>query len=862
MNYGKSNLSKRKKKVSSKKKMQKKRVGVRFFKAVIVCILLLAVICVAGVGIFAKKIIDNTPEVSAEDILPQGYTSTISDKDGAVLETLSDADSNRVYRTYDEIPKELGYAFVAIEDSRFFEHNGIDLQGILRAAVVGVTNGFHFTEGASTITQQLIKNNVFPNFVNEETFYDRIERKLQEQFLALQIEREISKEEILEAYMNTINLGQGCYGVQTASTRYFNKNVSDLTLSECAVIAAITQNPTSYDPVVYPENNAERRKDVLDRMLDQGMIQQAQYDEAMADPVYDRILQTAAVTADNTPYSYFVDAVIDSVIEDLMNLKGYTETQAYNLLYSGGLTIKTTQDSNIQRICEEEVAKVGDYVTMTEYGLEYALTIHRADGTVENYSKEQLASYIGAAHNDENPLVYSTEEAAYSAIEEYKSTLNINTEAGDIVDENVNITLQPQTSVVVMDQATGQVKAIVGGRGEKKTSLSLNRATDSTRQPGSCFKILSTYAPGLNECKMTLATTIMDEPYNYASGKAVNNWDHRYIGPTRVRYAIEHSMNVCAVRTLTETVGLEKGYEYLENFGFTTLVDGDNENFPGYTDVAQSTALGGITRGVYNIEMTAAYAAIANGGVYTEPILYTEILDHEGEVLLDNTKPDTHEVVTPATAYLLTSAMQDVINRGTGTPARLNNMPAAGKTGTTEYSTDLWLSAFTPYYTASVWGGYDSNKSMGNMSQSWHEILWKKIMDRVHEGLEYKDFEAPSSIVKKTVCTQTGLLATSSCSGLTEYFDKNTVPTQTCSGHKTKEEIEEEERKKQEEEEERKRQEEENNNSSNNGTSTNTPSTNTPSPNPPSQPDTPTNPTNPTNPDTPDNSTNPTDPTQ
>ena len=790
MNYGKNNLSKKRKSISSKKKMKQKRVGVRLFKAVIICILLLAVICLIGGVIFAKKIIDDTPAVSVDDIRPKGFTSYITDQNGTVLETLKDSDSNRVYKTYDEITantKYLPHAFVAIEDERFYEHNGIDLQGIIRAGVVGVMNGFNFSEGASTLTQQLIKNNVF-DFVNEKTFFDKVERKLQEQYLALAVEKEMSKEEIIELYMNTINLGQGCYGVQTASTRYFNKDVADLTLSECAVIAAITQNPTRFDPVKNPEKNAERRKKVLDNMLEQGYIDQTAYDEAIADPVYDRIVQTAAVTEDTSPYSYFTDALIDDVIQDLMDEKGYSETQAYNLLYSGGLTIKSTQDTTIQQICDEVTADESNY-PIVEYGVEYALTIHRADGTVENYSKENLGSYLRSSRNDSNPLVFSSEDAVYSAVEEYKSTLGINTEAGDIVDENLHITLQPQTSVVVMDQYTGQVKAIVGGRGAKTTSRSLNRATDSPRQPGSCFKIVSTYAPALNECGMTLASTIKDEPYNYANGKQVRNWDNKYIGNATVRYAILHSMNVCAVRTLTEVVTPAKGYQYLQKFGFTTLVN-DDPDYPGMTDIAQATALGGITRGVYNIEMTAAYASIANGGIYTEPILYTEILDHDGNVLIDNSTPETHEVIKESTAYLLTSAMEDVITspNGTGGAARMSNMAVAGKTGTTNDSTDLWLSAYTPYYTASIWVGYDENKSMNNMNQSWHMRIWKQIMERIHSGLEYKDFTAPSSVVQKTICRKTGKLAVSGCPAVTEYFDKDTVATESCPGHRSVEE--------------------------------------------------------------------------
>ena len=689
MNYGKSNLSRRKKQISSKKKRKKKRVGVRFFKALIICFLLLIVIGAAGIGIYVKKVIDNTPEVTAKDIMPQGYTTNIVDSNGTLLEQLKDSDSNRVYKKYDEISPYMGKAFVAIEDERFYKHNGIDIQGIIRAGVNGVAHGFHFTEGASTLTQQLIKNNIFPNFINESK-YQRIERKIQEQYLALKIEKEMSKKEILEAYMNTINLGQGCLGVQTAAQRYFNKDAKDLTLSECAVIAAITQSPSNLNPVSNPENSAKRREKVLKNMKEQGSITKDEYDEAMADNVYDRISETASNTTASKPYTYFIDAVINQVVDDLVTEKSYTETQAYNLLYSGGLTINVTQDADIQSICDDEVANVGDYLNGdSEYGLDYALTIHRADGSSENYSKEQLASYIQTAWGYDTPLLYGSEEAAQEAIDAFKSTLNINEADGDTVDERIELSPQPQASVVVMDQYTGQVKAIVGGRGEKKSSLSLNRATDSARQPGSCFKILAAYAPALNEGKITLATTIDDEEYEYKNGQSVNNWDKKYIGPTRVRYGIEHSMNVLAVKTLTDYVGETESYDYLLDFGFTTLTEDDK--------YSQAKALGGITNGVYNIEMTAAYAAIANGGTYMKPILYTQVLDHEGNVLLDNTTPETHEVLKDSTAYLLTSAMEDVVNGagGTGGSARLSNMPVAAKTGTSQESRDSCSSKMT-----------------------------------------------------------------------------------------------------------------------------------------------------------------------
>lgn len=771
MNYGKNNISKRKKKISSKKRMKKKRLGVRLFKAIIICILLLAVICAIGAGVLVKHVVDNAPAVTAEDILPKGYATNIVDQNGTVLRTLNDSDSNRVYKTYDEIPEYLAHAFVAIEDERFYEHNGVDLQGIIRAGFVGITNGFNFTEGASTITQQLIKNNVFPDFVNETT-YEKVERKIQEIYLAIQIEKQMSKEEILEAYMNTINMSQGCQGVQTASLRYFNKDVSELNLSECAVLAAITNRPAYYDPVTHPENNERRRLRILDSMLDQGYITQEEYDEAVADNVYDRILETASNTTSSEPYSYFVDSLIQQVVKDLVNEKGYTETQAYNLLYSGGLTIRATQDTEIQQICDEEVDDLEELIPGVEYGIEYALTIHREDGSAENYSKEMFESYYKSAH-DVSYVNFDSEDEAQAAIEEYKSTLNIT--ENDKIDENLEITPQPQVSIVIMDQYTGQVKAIVGGRGEKKSNLSLNRATGSYRQPGSVFKILSTYAPALDSGDMTLASIIPDEPYEYKDGTPVNNVNHRYAGDVTMRYAIQQSINTCAVRTLTEDVGEEESYDFLLNLGFTTLNDEDK--------YSQSKALGGLNLGVYNIELTAAFAALANGGVYTEPTFYTEILDHDGNVLIDNTSPETKQVVKDSTAYLLTSAMEDVVNQGTGAAARLDDMTAAGKTGTTTNYVDLWFAGYTPYYTGAVWGGYDNNKPMSSSNSRWRNQLWKRIMDRVHEGLENKDFEVPTSVEKKSICTRTGLLAVSGCPSITEYFATDTLPTQSCSGH-------------------------------------------------------------------------------
>ena len=779
MNYGRKKASQKQKKITSKSTMQGKRVGVRLFKAFLLCLVVVALAGVIGVGVFAKKIIDNAPVVTPDDVKPKGYATSIYADDGTTqIEELVTSGSNRVYKTIDETPEYLQHAFVAIEDERFYEHNGIDLQGITRAAVVGLTSG-NFSEGASTLTQQLIKNNVFPDFVHEDTFYDRLERKLQEQYLALQIEKQMSKDEILEAYMNTINLGQNCLGVQAAAERYFGKDVSELTLSECAVIAGITQSPTKYNPITNPEENAKRQKKVLKNMLDQGCIDQAAYDEALADDVYARIQAHNATVTSTDSYSYFIDAMIDQIMEDLETQLGYTETQAYNAVYSGGLSIYSTQNLAMQQICDEEMNNDANYPGLKEYGLDYALTVTRADGTIENYSSGHIKQYVQNAHGDSQGLLYSSEEEARAMVEEWKSTI---AQEGDTYNEVFNISPQPQASATIIDQTTGQIKAMVGGRGAKPGSLSLNRAyKGSTRQPGSTFKILASYAPALDACGKTLATVIEDEPYTLNNGKVLKNANGRYSGARTVRDAITWSVNVCAVK-LSDEIGQQIGFDYCENFGISTLVESKEINGGVYSDLTQTLALGGITQGVYNYELCAAYATIANGGVYNEPTMYTKVLDHDGNVLLEGTG-ETRTVLKDSTAALLTSAMQDVVTSGTGTSCQLDNMPVAGKTGTTSDNKDLWFCGYTPYYTCAVWGGYDQNKKC-SYDTNFRFRLWKGIMSRIHENLEYKEFTMPASVEQKTVCTLTGQLALAgSCPAITEYFAADTAPTTVCSGH-------------------------------------------------------------------------------
>ena len=783
MNYGKKSTAKKRTALISRSSMMGKRARVSFIRVLFVSLIALciAVTCL-GVGSF-RGVIDTAPDVDDIDIMPLGYATFLYDDAGNQIRKLAAPDSNRLPVTLDQIPVDLQHAVVAIEDERFYEHNGIDVKGILRAGMKALTTG-DFSEGASTITQQLLKNNVFTNWTSESTQLERFTRKIQEQYLAVQVEKKTDKDTILENYLNTINLGAGSYGVQAAARQYFDKDVWDLNLSECATLAGITQNPTKFNPITNPKANSKRRKEVLDHMLDQNYISQDEYNEALNDDVYTRIqaAQMENTEEESTVYTYFEDEVTNQVISDLMNIKGYTKTQATNLLYSGGLKIMTTLDSSIQKILDEEYADPDNYPADVQYELDYALTVQDADGNQKNYSKEMLQLYF----RDQDPefdLLFDSPEEGQQYVDQYKAS--ILADGSTVVSERVNFAPQPQSSMSVIDQHTGYVKALIGGRGEKTASLTLNRATDTTRQPGSTFKIVSTYAPALNEKGDTLATTFMDEPYEYPDGSPVNNATRSYGGETTIRKAIQNSINVVAVKCL-EQVTPALGLKYLDDFGFTTLAHGTeadkDANGNIWSDANLATALGGITNGVKNVELCAAYAAIANGGNYIKPIYYTQILDHDGNVLIENTSV-SRSVIKDSTAYLLTSAMEDVVKKGTGTACQLDNMTVAGKTGTTEDYNDLWFVGYTPYYTCAVWSGYDNNEKIPEDARNFHKNLWKKVMNRIHEGLDDKDFDMPSSVEKASVCSETGLLPRAGCPTITEYFDISSLPTEYCDKH-------------------------------------------------------------------------------
>ena len=666
----------------------------------VILVTLLAVI--AAGAVFVAYCVVRAPSINVLDAMPHGYRSNVLDRDGNVVLTLSGEASNRVYVKLSEVPESLQEAVVAIEDERFYEHFGIDPKGIMRALYKGITEG-NFSEGASTITQQLLKNNVFTDWMNESTFLDKVQRKIQEQYLAIALEMHVDKAWILENYLNTINLGGGNWGVETAAKYYFDKDVSDLTLSESAVIAGITRNPTRYNPITNPEANAERRDYILDKMLELGFITQEERDEAAGDDVYARISEVSTNGGSQEIMTYFEDAMIYSVLHDIMSATRCSEEKAWDLIYRGGLTICSTEDSRMQELAGEVI---------------------------------------------NNPDYYTSDE---------------------------------QASLVLMDTETGQVRALIGGRGEKNANLLLNRATSMVRQPGSTIKVIGEYAAALDSGAMTLGTVIADSPCTYSDGTEVHNFDGAYKGNITVQTAIAQSRNIVALKCFNQ-IGMDPIWNMIGKFGITTLTENDK---------VEALALGGTYGGVTNLEMTAAYASIARGGQYTEPILYTKILDHDGNVLIEK-KQTTRRVISENTAKLLTSALEDAMLSGTGVEANFESdavIDLAGKSGTTTDIRDAWFIGYSPSLTCGVWGGFDDNRTQE--SSTYVKYIWKDVMAGAHTEGVAEEFETGNSIEEVEICTKCGKRAVKGlCENAihgdgteTVCFASGTAPTEKCDCH-------------------------------------------------------------------------------
>lgn len=651
------------------------------------------------------------------------YYQEPSSDEWTMYHTLFLDSENRIWADLEQIPKDLQKAVVAIEDKRFYKHKGVDWHGTARAIFSTIFGGS--VQGGSTITQQLVKNVTGDN-------QNTVKRKVMEIYRAQELEKRYEKDEILEAYLNEVYFGYSCYGVVTASLKYFNKDVSELSLAECASLIAITNNPSLYDPLQTDwglENNRTRQLLVLGAMLEQGKIEQAAYDAAKEENVVfsngytilggrvdvdtDKKDDTDTDGGDEQPeeetktatssQSYFTDAVIEDVAAALVEKYGLTDStnpvtgkvttafeQGVNMVYGKGYKIYTTQNPDYQKIAEE--------VCTDTSNLPYTSTYTNSYGDKET---EQL-----------------------------------------------------QVGMTIVDPYTGYVVAMVGGAGVKQYDRGWNWAT-SARQCGSAIKPISVYAPALDDGTINGASSIDDYPVMVLNGSVYpKNANGRYKGLTPLHTAIARSTNTCAVRVVQE-YGTSRSYDFMTNkLGFTTLTSQDAQQ-------VGNMGLGGLDRGVTTEEMAAAFAAFANEGIYTAPRTFIRVEDADGNVILEN-EAKASVAMKDTTAALMNSLLQEVINGGTGYEGRISGMHVAGKTGTTNNDQDRYFVGYTPYYSCAVWVGYVHNQRIvasGNPAAS----MWQKVMSRIHADLPDKDFFSCSGLTYVKVCADSGLLATDSC---------------------------------------------------------------------------------------------------
>ncbi|KDR96118.1 penicillin-binding protein 1A [Peptoclostridium litorale DSM 5388] len=758
-------------KENNKKKKKKKKKFISI-KVVLLSLILVMMIGVASVAGIVYGVIKNTQPIDVSNIQNLlDDSSFIYDKNGSLIEKVH-SDNFRSIVTMDKIPKDLQNAFVSIEDERFYSHKGVDPKRIIGAIVYDLKT-MSKAQGASTITQQLAKN----IYLTHEKTYTR---KIKDMYYALALEKNLTKDQILELYMNTIYLGRGATGVQAAAQTYFSKDVGDLNIAECAIIAGITKYPSKYSPfmterlssaddvasvqlIFYPKSAetspaSEDEKSMFSKLLQNGRIDKFQYDQLIREEI---VVRKAVLSPDSikrqkivlskmyelghitkSEYdeaqnyqiqinigtkkvsgisSYFGDMVKNQVISSLMDEKGFSEDEARDTLYKGGLRIYSTMDMNIQKIVEKEF---------------------------------------------DNPENFPGS---------YKDSSG---------------TIQPQSSMVIMDHSNGQVRALVGGRligGNKIYNRAIN-----PRQPGSSIKPLAVYLPALDK-GMTAATVINDSPHYDEKGNLwPRNYDRKYGGPSTARQLLKRSSNVGTV-VLAEMLGETKQQsistmvEYLEKLGISTVVTrGQN---PRVNDENLSLALGGMSRGVTNLEMTAAYGAIANNGVYIEPVFFTRVETSDGSILLEK-KPKKRTVVSPQTAFVMGDMLKSVVDSGTGARAKIPNMAVAGKTGTTSNQYDAWFAGYTPYYAGATWIGSDMPQPLSSGSKM-SAMLWNKIMKQVHSNTPGKQFHQPENIVRVSICTKSGNRLSEYCSldpagtVMTELFVKGTEPQGYCSYHST-----------------------------------------------------------------------------
>lgn len=707
---------KTKSKTNKKRKMNPKFK--MFLKILLVLFLLL---CVIGAGIVAAMmfgLFGDEFEITKEELTVGTANTIVLNKDGEEIANLS-TDEKRKAISLSEMADYLPKAYIAIEDKRFYSHSGVDIKRTA-GAIVGALTG-NSSYGGSSITQQLVKNITKDK---ARSGIAGVTRKVKEWAKAIQVERMISKDQILELYLNIIFVGGNeLHGVELASQYYFNKSAKDLDLAECAFLAGINNSPNAYSPYdtsLDQEKTDKLRKErtltVLKEMKSQGMIENDdEYNAAVAKVEEGLKFEKGSISFDAS-YSYHTDATIKQVIKQVMDEKNISEELARNYVYGSGLTIYSTEDTAVQTRVEEEFAKTKYQISGKE---------KNPDGTLKND----------------------------------------HTQAG----------------IVIIDNETSQVVAVGGNLGEQKTVGLLNRGTQAVRQTGSSMKPIADVVPGLQEKVITAATVYDDSKTDFGGGYTPEDYNDPK-GLINIRSCIRTSQNIPMVKLMMELTP-KKSMEYLKKMGITTL-DDEKDNNP-------SLSIGGLSDGITPLEMAGAYASIANDGVYTTPILYTKVTDSNGNTVL-TPKQEKTKVISEQNAYLTRSIVKEPTQSGgTATYCAIPGMETCAKTGSTDDYKDRWLCGMTPYYTAACWWGFDSPEPL-KVGKTLYSVdgrnpagqLWSSIMKDIHKGLEKKNFNTPTSgLVTKTVCKDTGGIATTTCTNTyTETFTTDNVPD-TCQGH-------------------------------------------------------------------------------
>lgn len=727
-----------KKKTGPAKKVRSRRRFRPWRILLLLSVLGLIVIGGAGVGLVAN-ILQSVPPIEDIDGYESAESSFIYDRHGRLITEIHGPE-NRVPVSIDDVPKHVKDAFLAIEDHRFYEHRGVDPEGILRALYNNLRGGP--TQGASTITQQLARN-IFPIGRQQS-----LERKLQEAVLAVQLERKFTKDEILEMYLNRMNFGHHAYGIEAAAQAFFDKNVQDLTVSEAAMLASILKAPSNYSPYRNYDRLMARRDVVLARMGELGILSAEEVRRAR-----EEVPELAPLKSyGDYPHPHFIDHVIGELLDyfaDLYVKQGEPADEARELastmVYGGGLSVYTTLDPKIQSIVESRTETIMD------------VRFPRPDDET-----------AGGGGEDGNLEGEDPEEGEPNPLEEIEA------------------------AVVTLDTRTGQILAMFGGR-DRTTQMGLNLATQNPRQPGSAFKPIAVYGPALEQ-GWTAGTAVDDAP---VSIEIVNqdpyeprNVDGKFLGLMPMRDALAQSRNLPAVTTL-QAIGPEAAVEFAQRVGISTIVADPIQG--GLHDKVLSTALGGLTRGTTAMDMARAFATFGNEGINSKPYAIERVVDRYGSVWLEN-KPEQEAVMSAESAYVLTDMLRNVIYPHRGRPAGTaaarplpDGRPAAGKTGTTDNWYDAWFVGYTPQMTTSVWVGHPKLKVslVDNEGRRVHGNgipleIWQAIMAEAHEDLPPEDFVEPRGIQTTRICAKAGLIPGPHCPPEYQYveiFARGTAPT-------------------------------------------------------------------------------------